>query len=492
MRVPSCFACLTFLGLACGKSNPTVDAAPSDGASAVAPTALPVPTFTGDASREAAADAGVAPVGIFQAFGGKLGAAEFRLAFERTGKRLEGLYVRGDGEDLPLRGDVTDDGKFVLTELAEKGKKPASFEGRIDGARLIGTFREPSARGDVSFSAGPLDAFGAATTFDQAYLGAVGNVRVRVKLQRRGAKLDGTYRYTRSKEDLVLSGTVDEGTGRFELTESAKGKPTGKWSGVMLRPSLAFGRWRSPDGAKTFPLTLRLGDAYPEPVALPGRGRIVAQEDYREESKFCASSVLYPELEGTGNLAAEKAANKALREAAGGAKIACDGATEELRYEKDTSFSVTAVRPTAAAFAFSFYEYSGGAHPNHAAACTAVDLASGAVTALRAKLLSPDARKTLATKVNADLKRQYPGQSLTEAGFFTDEVPLGPDTTLCVEAADTDASKRRANLGKASSLVVLFQPYEVAPYVMGSPSVTLSAKDVAPLVVGTALEAFFR
>ena len=83
----------------------------------------------------------------------------------------------------------------------------------------------------------------------------------------------------------------------------------------------------------------------------------------------------------------------------------------------------------------------------------------------------------LAALVNAALKKAHSVERLTEAGFSADALVISDDTALCVEG---------------TSLVVQYQQYEVAPYVMGTPSVDIPKSEAAPLVAGTALEPFFK
>jgi hypothetical protein len=374
---------------------------------------------------------------------------------------------------------MKDAARFTLTEVVPKGKKPGVFDGQLDGLRVTGTWKAPAAKAALPVTAGPLDAFGAgadATAFEETYVGTLGrNQRIRMKLRRAGTKLSGAYRYARSHDDLLLAGDVDGN--KLALTESTrKGLVTGRFEGVFLRRGLVYGRWTTPEGAKALPFTLSHGDAYPEAVALPGGGKIVPQELYKDQNKLCTLSSMWPEVDGAAT-PGKAALNAALKATAGDAKMDCEGATAELPYESSTAYHVVATRPGRFVVTFSSYQYTGGAHGMHGSSCHAADVEKGTLSTLSVKLLQPDARKRLGPLVNESLRKEHGVTNLSEAGFYEDAVPVGDDTSLCVEG---------------TNLVVRFGVYEVGPYVLGAPEVKIAAKDAAALVLGTPLEPFVK
>jgi hypothetical protein len=464
---------------ACDRGEPpspspaTSAALPAASASAATRAATLASSAPAGPSAPAGKGAEAPPKPELLAFQGKIaGQSDLRIALERTGSTLEGVYTRS-GEDVPLRGEMKDASRFTVTEVVPKGKKPATIEGRLDGARLVGTWKEGAT--SRPFTAGPLDPFGSQRgKLDLTYLGSLGSkIRIRMRLTKNGSKLEGAYRYTRSKDDLRLEGTVSETDGKLDLRETnARGVATGRFQGVFLEPGLAFGRWSTPDGARSMLFSLRTGDAYPEIVALPGGAKIVPQEDYRERGPYCTASILYPQVTGSANKALEKQLDKALRAAAGDAELSCEGASDALRFERDTTYRVTAVKPTRFAVELHFYDYEGGAHGMSGIACDVADREAGTLTPLTGKLLGADARKKLDALVNAALRTEHGVTKLTDAGFNDDEVSVGADTSLCVDG---------------SNLVVQFQAYEIAPYAMGAPRAVIKAADAKAIAAGTEL-----
>lgn len=93
---------------------------------------------------------------------------------------------------------------------------------------------------------------------DKVYRGSIGNSHVEMRLSFQGNRVSGTYSYDRIREDLKLTGRLDE-QGRLELAEfGAKGKQTGKF---ICKKRLAEGvdsecTWSKPDGTRQAMVTL--------------------------------------------------------------------------------------------------------------------------------------------------------------------------------------------------------------------------------------------
>lgn len=93
---------------------------------------------------------------------------------------------------------------------------------------------------------------------DKVYRGSIGNSHVEMRLSFQGNKVSGSYSYDRIREDLKLTGRLDE-QGRLELAEfGAKGKQTGKF---ICKKRLEEGvdsecTWSKPDGTRQAMVTL--------------------------------------------------------------------------------------------------------------------------------------------------------------------------------------------------------------------------------------------
>ena len=142
----------------------------------------------------------------------------------------------------------------------------------------------------------------------------------------------------------------------------------------------------------------------------------------------------------------------------------CAGAEDALPYDMETAYSVTAQRPTFVSLSISQYAFTGGAHGNWGATCWIADLRTGNTSRL-GKELAPAALDQLSALTRAQLRKDNGDVAkLTDVGFFDDEPSVSADSSLCV--VDDKG---------ALALEVAFQPYEISPWAMGSPSAVIPA-----------------
>lgn len=479
---------LIALAIACNKPNETAPS-PAPSASWISPSPSVAPSSS--AARVNAGDAAAPSVFVesnFTAYQGTLGKDRtVLLGLERRGDEVFGMLVEGQGEAVALEGRMKDDGHFVLDERAGRGRKGSELQGAFEpDGKISLSLKDPKAKSATKFTVAQHAPFAEGTdTFEESYLGSLGSkLRVRVKWKRDKHLLTGVYRYTHSKSDLRIEGTLVASSGVFTLTEkNAKGDLTGRFAGVFLDPRHVLGRWYSPDRQRSMPLELRGGEKYPEGLALVGGGRLVPQEEGAERGKSCKSQHLFPSFDGLPTKAAQTALNAALRSQTGTLSVDdCDGATEELPYEYESGYTVTGQKPGYVGLELSSYAYTGGAHGSYGADCVVADVGKGTLTRLGA-LLSAGSRAKLEILVNDELKKQFSVSKLTDADFFEDEAKLGPATTMCLDVDDKGATRLR----------VVFGLYEVTPYAMGMPESVLPAASVAGLFpAGSVGEAVFR
>jgi len=456
--------CLVVLTLGCEKKEPPTAAAPS-------PSAVPSTKPSTKAEPSAAPSASVAPKKVvddrtIHAFAGTIGADQkLRMYLEKKGGTLTGLYLaEGSPVHVSLEGKVGPDDKFVLTESDEKGKPVGTFDGWFRNGLLKGTYTDGKTKKARVFVTQPLAL--AKEPFALTYGGALGGkLRIRAKLDRKGGKVEGVYRYAKSKEDLVLSGTVDD-EGELLLKETTKsGKETGRIEAFLLSQDLVVGRWYSPDKTKSLALLLEISNSYPEVVDL-GAVKVAPQEEYRDLAKNCTSSLMFPVVDGGKGSAA---LNAALRKEAGGHgdKEACEGATAEMPYVTEVTYTVQKSKLPFFGVTFNTYWSLGGAHPTWAETCKVADTESGELFALASKM-TPEARQKLSALVMKKLQAEHGVEKLPEAGFFEDEIVVTDKTNVC--------------LSEKGGLSVEFNPYEISPWVMGAPTVELTRAEAGPLM----------
>jgi uncharacterized protein len=180
----------------------------------------------------------------------------------------------------------------------------------------------------------------------------------------------------------------------------------------------------------------------------------------------------YPRFDGT--QADFSAVNKAFADAAEeGAKNATptpDMADRESIWTYDQSFMLHRPGPNAVSVATTFYTFTGGAHGSSGVIAALVDLRTGR-SAGPADVFRPGSPwlQTITDMVRADLKRQF----VERPGFDDALQPANFDKLM------SDPSRY---LFKEDALVVMFNQYDVAAYVMGRYIVTIPYGRLAGLL----------
>ncbi|HSQ66790.1 MAG TPA: hypothetical protein VLM85_26405 [Polyangiaceae bacterium] len=428
-------------------------------------------------------------VSEFFAAAGKLyKTGRFTFGLERRGGEARALFSADGRKPTWMRGQATASPggfHFVVDQPARNDQPGLHAEGDVAHGAVTSLSvrdRDPKMKTPLPTAIEPL----ASPDFAQTYAGSLGpRLRVRAKLERKGSKLTGVYRYARSTQDLRLDGHVDAGL-VFALDERGeKGAVTGHFDGVLLGSDAALARWSSPDGKRTYPVTLAGGAAYPEIHPLAQGGRVVPQEKFTEVAPSCEDTRIVPALQGLPSASGQASINRALSAMADAfgpplTRDDCKGATEELPYQHEQGYAVLGERPGYVGLQLSLEEFTGGAHGNYAARCVVVDLAKSEVVRL-GQQLTPVGRAKLESLVIASLQKQNGVTALSDAGFYDDHPHIGPDTDVCFEMK-----------GAQPILHVEFGLYEVTPYVMGAPDAALDAKDASGIFQpGTAGAALF-
>lgn len=183
--------------------------------------------------------------------------------------------------------------------------------------------------------------------------------------------------------------------------------------------------------------------------------------------------IRYPQFDGTTadfgsvNRAFADDARKSANE---GTPKADSGVADPLPWSYEQSFALYRPGPDAVTVAVDYYGFSGGAHGNGATRCVLVDLRTG-------KWVPPDGvfaagdqwLKELVRMVGADLKKQF-----VEKPGFDDALEPANLTKLLHDA--------RRYCYRRGKLDVIFNAYEVGPYVSGPYEVEIPYGRLKPLL----------
>lgn len=135
--------------------------------------------------------------------------------------------------------------------------------------------------------------------------------------------------------------------------------------------------------------------------------------------------------------------------------------------ESSVAARVTELTEQTVTYQVTDYSFTGGAHPNTVVTPMTYDLKAGRLLTY-ANLFIPGAEATLLPLIEDALASQYgvssPGQ-LARAGFFTDQLAVSKQVFIY-----------------DGQIVFHYNPYEIAPYVMGQIEVPIAPFAVEPLL----------
>lgn len=311
------------------------------------------------------------------------------------------------------------------------------------------------------------------STWKREYEGSLGAHFVRMKLEKKGTKLTGVYRYEKSPRDISLEGTMNGEA--FTLTEHVGANVTGSFKGRISDAGLQ-GEWLNPDASTRWPVAMKVPDgSHSKVIADIGAGLSIYPVETNLKGKRCSAHFVVPQLRGASDKAKEASLNAALRKAVlGDHGKSCEGPSEPDVADSEESVSYEVLSSDPGHFvnlALLGSSYQGGAHGIEWERCIVVDTVALESSPLVA-LLTESGRKKLGEMTAASFVRARGIAKLTEGGFFEDTVDISNETSVCLDA---------------NELHVSFGAGQLAPYDDGPPSTTFPKRDVRALFVKTAL-----
>jgi len=181
----------------------------------------------------------------------------------------------------------------------------------------------------------------------------------------------------------------------------------------------------------------------------------------------CEADIKYPALSGFIDEAKQNNLNNTFKKVAEQAKCQGEPAPDSARNENNFSiqhhYEITYQSPTLLAFKFSDWSFEGGAHGNGTLEGSIIDLVTGKPVSFKDLFADKDL-----PEINESIYKAL----LPEAeGIFRDEVESRKASFI----KDGVCTGCTAILDK-NGLNIVFQTYEVAPFSVGNPSITIPAK----------------
>lgn len=128
----------------------------------------------------------------------------------------------------------------------------------------------------------------------------------------------------------------------------------------------------------------------------------------------------------------------------------------------ETDFRVTLNNTDFLSLVLDYYEYTGGAHGNYYSIGYNIRLSDGEILTLK-DILKPNSLQALSEFCVEEILNMFDANSLNDAGFFEDDLDISDDQDFYITP---------------DALVIQFDPYEVAPFAMGSIEVKLKLSQI--------------
>ncbi len=186
--------------------------------------------------------------------------------------------------------------------------------------------------------------------------------------------------------------------------------------------------------------------------------------------------ISYPQISGLGNSEVQGKINSFLETEFMQAKSWFDDFVADTDYTSEfppdwvfsfeTDFRVTFNSKDFISVVLDYYEFTGGAHGNYYSIGYNIRTSDGKVFGI-SDILKPNSLQALNEFCAEEIMNMFDANSLNEAGLFEDELNISEDQDFYIIP---------------NALVIQFDPYEVAPYAMGSIDVELEFSKIKNII----------
>ncbi|BDQ04412.1 DUF3298 and DUF4163 domain-containing protein [Ignavibacterium sp.] len=204
---------------------------------------------------------------------------------------------------------------------------------------------------------------------------------------------------------------------------------------------------------------------------------IIKKEFYQAtEDTSAYVKISYPQISGLGNSEVQGKINSFLETEFMQAKSWFDDFVADTDYTSEfppdwvfsfeTDFRVTFNSKDFISVVLDYYEFTGGAHGNYYSIGYNIRTSDGKVFGI-SDILKPNSLQALSEFCAEEIMNMFDANSLNEAGLFEDELNISEDQDFYIIP---------------NALVIQFDPYEVAPYAMGSIDVELEFSKIKNII----------
>lgn len=306
------------------------------------------------------------------------------------------------------------------------------------------------------------------------YSGMLNGDTLVVKLDVANKIVSGSYFKKGSEEVITLSGAMLQGDSA-EVYEFAKsGDKGGVFKGLFKGNEAFTGNWKTlPNGAPqpfAFTKTTLEFDA----VKYAGVDTLafeIIKKNKKNKPNRCNVKIEYPKLTNADKKPELDKINEAIKKYFEATLGDCDGFSRD-EYTVDSDFESEAIggviynHKKIFGVDMGWYNYLGGAHPNHGTNTYYFDVTTGRELKLIDLVQGPNLVK-LSKLATASFNKAHKVKKASDGGLFEDNIRLKGSEAFYITA---------------KGITLTFSPYEIAPYVVGDVEVDIDLADLKPLV----------
>ncbi|UPT66356.1 MAG: DUF3298 and DUF4163 domain-containing protein [Sphingobacteriales bacterium JAD_PAG50586_3] len=315
------------------------------------------------------------------------------------------------------------------------------------------------------------------------YSGTLNGDTLVVKLDISNKIVSGNY-FKKGSEDMVtLSGAMLQGDSAEVYEFSKSGDKGGVFKGLFKGGESFTGNWKTLPNGTPQPFAFNKTTLEFNAVKYAGLDTLayeIVKKNKRNKTARCNVKIQYAQLANANKKPEIDKINASIKKYAEAALSDCDG-LERDEFSKDMpDFESEAIggviynHKKILGVDIGWYNYLGGAHPNHGTNTYYYDVTTGRELKLIDLVQGPNLVK-LSKLATASYNKAHKVKKASDGGLFQDNINLKGTEAFYITA---------------KGITLTFSPYEIAPYVVGDIEVDIDLADLKPLI--TERSPFFK
>lgn len=312
-------------------------------------------------------------------------------------------------------------------------------------------------------------------TFSGVYSGLLKGDTLVLNIKVQDKVVSGAY-FIKGREDTVgLSGTLLANDSAEVYEFAPGGEKGGVFKGLFKGTDLFTGNWKPISGGAAQPFSFNKTTLQYNPALYAVNDTLaftLTKKVKENKAARCKATIEYPLFANPDKLSAIDKINAAIKKYFEATLTDCDGlerdefTQSQSDYESEAIGNVMYNKYGIVGVNMGWYNYLGGAHPNHGANSYYFEVATGRELKLIDLVQQANLPKLSALAL-AQFKKDRKVKKATDGGLYDETITLKGTESFYL--GDT-------------TLTLGFSPYEIAPYVVGDIEITLGFSKIKPLV----------